>query len=98
MKISDNPRSRWTIFADFANSTAKRPATRNIIGCREWKPPPARSDKGVATSVGMAIAQKWLANRYNRTGFEIFDYNIYAVCGDGCMMEGVASEAASLAG
>jgi transketolase len=54
--------------------------------------------QGVATSVGMAIAQKWLANRYNRPGFEIFDYNIYAVCGDGCMMEGVASEAASLAG
>ena len=54
--------------------------------------------QGVATSVGMAIAQKWLANRYNKTGFEIFDYNIYAVCGDGCMMEGIASEAASLAG
>jgi len=53
---------------------------------------------GVATSVGMAIAQKWLANRYNRPGFQIFDYNIYAVCGDGCMMEGVSSEAASLAG
>src|SRR5258708_5736913 len=54
--------------------------------------------QGVATSVGMAIAQNWLANRYNRPGFEIFDYNIYAVCGDGDMMEGVASEAASLAG
>ena len=54
--------------------------------------------QGVATSVGMAIAEKWLANRYNRPGFEIFDYNIYAICGDGCMMEGVASEAASLAG
>jgi transketolase len=54
--------------------------------------------QGVATSVGMAIAEKWLANRYNRPGLEIFDYNIYAVCGDGCMMEGVASEAASLAG
>ena len=53
--------------------------------------------QGVATSVGMGIAQKWLANRYNRPGFEIFNYNIYAVCGDGCMMEGVASEAASLA-
>jgi transketolase len=53
--------------------------------------------QGVATSVGMAIAQKWLANRYNRPGFEMFDYNIYAVCGDGCLMEGVASEAASLA-
>ena len=54
--------------------------------------------QGVATSVGMAIGEKWLANRYNRPGFEIFDYNIYAVCGDGCMMEGVGSEAASLAG
>jgi transketolase len=54
--------------------------------------------QGVATSVGMAIARKWLAHRYNRPRFEIFDYNIYTVCGDGCMMEGVASEAASLAG
>ena len=53
--------------------------------------------QGVATSVGMAIAQKWLAAHYNMPGFEIFDYNIYAVCGDGCMMEGIASEAASLA-
>src|SRR5262245_14044458 len=54
--------------------------------------------QGVATSVGMAIAEKWLANRYNRPGFEIFDYKVYAVCGDGCMMEGISSEAASLAG
>src|SRR5437762_9993067 len=54
--------------------------------------------QGVATSVGMAIAQKWLADRYNRPGFAIFDYNIYAVCGDGCLTEGVASEAASPAG
>jgi transketolase len=54
--------------------------------------------QGVATSVGMAIARKWLASRYNRPGYDLFDYNIYAVCGDGCMMEGVASEAASLAG
>src|SRR6201982_4089809 len=46
----------------------------------------------------MAIAEKWLVNRYNRPGFEIFGYNIYAVCGDGCMMEGVGSEGASLAG
>ena len=54
--------------------------------------------QGVATSVGIAIAEAWLANRYNRPSFEIFGYNIYAVCGDGCMMEGVGSEAASLAG
>lgn len=54
--------------------------------------------QGVATSVGMAIAEKWLAHHFNRPSFAIFDYNIYAVCGDGCLMEGVASEAASLAG
>ena len=53
--------------------------------------------QGVATSVGMAIAEKWLASRYNRPGFEVFGYDIYAVCGDGCMMEGISSEAASLA-
>jgi transketolase len=54
--------------------------------------------QGVATSVGMAMAQKFLAARYNKPGFDVFDYNIYAVCGDGCLMEGVGSEAASLAG
>ena len=54
--------------------------------------------QGIATSVGMAIAQKWLAHHYNRPGFDIFDYHIYAVCGDGCLMEGISSEAASLAG
>jgi transketolase len=54
--------------------------------------------QGIATSVGMAIAQRWLASRYNRPGFDVFDYRIYAVCGDGDLMEGVGSEAASLAG
>ena len=54
--------------------------------------------QGLATSVGMAIAQKWLARRYNRPQFELFNYRIYAVCGDGCLMEGISSEAASLAG
>jgi len=53
--------------------------------------------QGVAMSVGMAIAEKWLANRFNREGYDIFDYRIYAIGGDGCMMEGVSSEAASLA-
>jgi transketolase len=54
--------------------------------------------QGIGNSVGMAIAAKWLAESYNRPGFEIFDYNVYAFCGDGDMMEGVGSEAASLAG
>jgi transketolase len=53
--------------------------------------------QGVATSVGMAIAGKWLASHFNRPGFEMFDFNTYALCGDGCMMEGISSEAASLA-
>ena len=54
--------------------------------------------QGVATSVGMAIARQWLASRYNRNGFDLFDFNVYALCGDGCMMEGISGEAASLAG
>ncbi len=54
--------------------------------------------QGIATSVGMAIAAKFLGSRYNKPGFDVFDYNVYAVCGDGCLMEGVGSEAASLAG
>jgi len=54
--------------------------------------------QGVATSVGMAVAGKWLATTYNKPGFDIFDFNVYALCGEGCLMEGVSSEAASLAG
>ena len=54
--------------------------------------------QGLATSVGMAVAQRWLAARYNRPGFDLVDFHVYALAGDGCMMEGVASEAASLAG
>jgi transketolase len=54
--------------------------------------------QGISMSVGMAIARKWLASRYNKPGVDLFDYNIYTVCGDGDLMEGVGSEAASLAG
>jgi len=54
--------------------------------------------QGIATSVGMAIARKWLGSRYNQPGFDIFDYSVFAICGDGCLMEGIGSEAASLAG
>ena len=53
--------------------------------------------QGFATSVGMAIASKWLAATYNRPDFALFDYNVYALGGDGCMMEGISSEATSLA-
>ncbi len=54
--------------------------------------------QGVGNSVGMAIASKWLGANYNKPGFEIFDFNVYAVCGDGDIMEGIGGEAASLAG
>jgi transketolase len=54
--------------------------------------------QGVATSVGMAAGGRWLATHYNRKGFELFDYDVYAIMGDGCMMEGISNEAASLAG
>ena len=54
--------------------------------------------QGIATSVGMAIASRWQAASFNRPGFEMFDYRTYALCGDGCMMEGISHEAASLAG
>ena len=54
--------------------------------------------QGVATSVGMAVAGRWLAQHFNRPGFELFDYNVWVFCGDGDLMEGVSSEAASVAG
>jgi len=54
--------------------------------------------QGAAVSVGMAIAGRWLAERFNRPGFDLFNYDVYALAGDGCMMEGITSEAASLAG
>ena len=54
--------------------------------------------QGVANSVGMAIASRWMASTFNRPDFQIVDYDVYALAGDGCMMEGVSGEAASLAG
>ena len=54
--------------------------------------------QGVATSVGIALAGRWMGEYFNRAEFEMFDYNVYALCGDGCMMEGISGEAASLAG
>ncbi|HQT99514.1 MAG TPA: transketolase [Acidimicrobiales bacterium] len=53
--------------------------------------------QGAAMSVGMALAQRWQSHYFNREGFTLFDYDVYALVGDGCMMEGIASEAASLA-
>jgi transketolase len=82
-------------FRQFGSRAAGHPEYRWTSGVETTTGP---LGQGVATSVGMAIAAKWLAARYNRPGFDIFDYSIYALCGDGCMMEGVSSEAASVAG
>ena len=54
--------------------------------------------QGIATSVGMAASARWMGDHFNRDGFEMFDFDVYAICGDGCLMEGISSEAASLAG
>ena len=54
--------------------------------------------QGCGNSVGMAIAQRWLAKHFNRPGFDVFDYDVYAMCSDGDMMEGISNEAASIAG
>lgn len=54
--------------------------------------------QGIGNSVGMAIAERWLAANFNQPGFDVFDYNIYALCSDGDLMEGISHEAASLAG
>ncbi|MBZ5567703.1 MAG: transketolase [Acidobacteriia bacterium] len=82
-------------FRQFGSRAAGHPEYRWTSGVETTTGP---LGQGVATSVGMAIAGKWLAARYNRPGFDIFDYRVYSLCGDGCMMEGVSSEAASLAG
>src|SRR5262245_52392838 len=52
--------------------------------------------QGVSTSVGMALASRWQTTYFNRDGFDLFDYDVYALAGDGCMMEGISGEAASL--
>jgi transketolase len=54
--------------------------------------------QGVANSVGMALAGRWMSSVFNRSGFEMFNYRVYAICSDGDMMEGISSEAASIAG
>ena len=54
--------------------------------------------QGLANSVGMAISARWMAANYNRPGFDLINYDVYALCGDGCLMEGISAESASLAG
>lgn len=82
-------------FRQLDSRTPGHPEYRHTTGVETTTGP---LGQGVGNSVGMAIAGKWLAANYNRPGFEVFDYNVYAFCGDGDMMEGVGAEAASLAG
>ena len=82
-------------FRQFGSKAPGHPEYRLVSGVETTTGP---LGQGIATSVGMAIGERWLADRYSRPGFDVFDYDIYAVCGDGCLMEGVGAEAASLAG
>jgi transketolase len=82
-------------FRQIDSKTPGHPEYRHTAGIETTTGP---LGQGIGNSVGMAIAGKWLAENFNRPGFEIFNYNVYAFCGDGDLMEGVGSEAASLAG
>ena len=90
------PMEQLKLFRQLGSRTPGHPENELTIGVETTTGP---LGQGVGNAVGMAIAQKWRAARYGRPGFEaLFDHHIYAICGDGDMMEGVQSEAASLAG
>jgi transketolase len=82
-------------FRQLDSKTAGHPESHLTTGIETTTGP---LGQGAGNSVGMAMAGKWLAAAYNRPDFELFNYNVYALCGDGDLMEGVAAEAASLAG
>ena len=82
-------------FRQLSSKTPGHPEYRHTTGVETTTGP---LGQGCGNSVGMAIAERWLAARYNKPGFTLFDYDVYTLAGDGDMMEGVASEAASLAG
>ena len=82
-------------FRQLGSKTPGHPEYRHTTGVETTTGP---LGQGCGNSVGMAIAERWLAARYNKDGFTLFDHDVYALCGDGDMMEGVSAEAASLAG
>jgi transketolase len=82
-------------FRQLDSSTPGHPEYRWTTGVETTTGP---LGQGVANSVGMAMASRWLAGHFNRPDYTLFDYDVWAICGDGDLMEGVASEAASLAG
>jgi len=82
-------------FRQLGSKTPGHPEYRHTTGVETTTGP---LGQGCGNSVGMAIAERWLAARYNKDGFTLFDHDVYTLCGDGDMMEGVSAEAASLAG
>ncbi len=82
-------------FRQLDSKTPGHPEYRLVSGVETTTGP---LGQGVSNSVGMAIAERWQAAHFNKPGWELFNYNVYAICGDGDMMEGVSSEAASMAG
>ena len=82
-------------FRQLGSMTPGHPEYHHTVGVETTTGP---LGQGLATSVGMAIASDMLGARYNRPGYPIFDFRVWSICGDGCMMEGISGEAASLAG
>ena len=82
-------------FRQWGSPTAGHPEYGHAPGIETTTGP---LGQGVANSVGLALAERWLAKRYNRPGHEVVDHFIYALCSDGDMMEGVSHEAAAIAG
>ena len=82
-------------FRQFDSKAAGHPEYRWTSGVETTTGP---LGQGIATSVGMAVASKWQAAHFNRPGFEMFDFDVYVIAGDGDLMEGVSHEAASFAG
>jgi len=82
-------------FRQWASKTPGHPEYHPELGIEVTTGP---LGQGIANGVGMAIAQKYLASYFNRDGFRLFDFKVYVIAGDGCMQEGISSEACSLAG
>jgi len=91
----DMPMAELQQFRQWGSKTPGHPEHWLVPGIETTTGP---LGQGFGNGVGMAIAQKYLAAHFNRPGHEIVDYKVYAIAGDGCLMEGVSSEAASLAG